>query len=233
MPGLAGTATTIPDRAVAADVSTIVGALRRAAILPEEHATDAAGRWAIARVHLGHFQPAAQVQPGSDVQVLLHGELLNEAELRRVVGNHPRSGGLSALLVSLYRRFGPAFVEKLHGAFCLCLVDEVKQTVLLASDAVGSYPLYWNHRPGRLAFASSVNALLGAQRGRAALDLRAVADYLHFGFVLGDKTLAADVQLLPPGTILTYRLHDDSIAIETYRRVSELFAPTGEAPGER
>ena len=48
MPGLAGTATTFPDRALAADVSTIVTALRRAAILPEEHATDAAGRWAIA-----------------------------------------------------------------------------------------------------------------------------------------------------------------------------------------
>ena len=233
MPGLAGTATTIPDRALAADVSTIVGALRRAAILPEERATDAAGRWAIARVHLGHFQPAPQVQPGSDVQVLLHGELLNEAELRRVAGDHPRSGGLSALLVSLYRRFGPAFVEKLQGAFCLCLVDEAKQTVLLASDAVGSYPLYWNHRSGRLTFASSVNALLGARHGRAALDLRAVADYIHFGFVLGDKTLAADVRLLAPGTILTYRLRDDSIALDTYRRLSELFAPTDDTPGER
>src|SRR5438046_7536787 len=116
--------------------------------------------------------------------------------------DHPRSGGLSALLVSLYRRFGPAFVEKLQGAFCLCLVDEAKQTVLLASDAVGSYPLYWNHRPGRLAFASSVNALLGAQRGRAALDLRAVADYIHFGFVLGGKTRAAVVRRSATCTIL-------------------------------
>ena len=233
MPGLAGTATTFPDRALAADVSTIVNALRRAAILPEEHAADAAGRWAIARVHLGHFQPAPQVQPGSDVQVLLHGELLNEDELRRLVDDHPRSGGLSALLVSLYRRFGPAFVQRLRGAFCLCLIDEAKQTVLLASDAVGSYPLYWNHRSGRLTFASSVNALLGARHGRAALDLRAVADYIHFGFVLGDKTLAADVRLLAPGTILTYRLRDDSIALDTYRRLSELFAPTDDTPGER
>src|SRR5204862_5218989 len=121
MPGLAGTATTFPDRSLAADVSTIVNALGRAAILPEEHATDAAGRWAIARVHLGHFQPAPQVQPGSDVQVLLHGELLNEAGLRREAGDHPRSGGLSALLVCLYRRFGPALVGKFQGAFCLCL----------------------------------------------------------------------------------------------------------------
>jgi asparagine synthase (glutamine-hydrolysing) len=232
VPGLVGVAT-LRGRPALADVEKMAAALQREPRLFEEHARDADGRWAVARVHLGHFQPASQVRPGDPVQVLLHGELQNLEELRALTGDDVAPGACtSAVLASLYRRFGPPFVEKLRGAFCLCLTDDSRETLLLAADAVGSYPVYWSHRAGRLAFTSSVNALLRAQPERGTLDLRAVADYIHFGFVLGDKTLAAGVELLAPGTMLIYRWRQDAVTQTTYRRVSEFFTPATDSPAE-
>jgi asparagine synthase (glutamine-hydrolysing) len=63
------------------------------------------------------------------------------------------------LLISLYRRFGPAFVEHLDGDFALCLATD--DELILARDAVGLRPLFYGSKDGELYFASEVKALTG------------------------------------------------------------------------
>ena len=63
------------------------------------------------------------------------------------------------LLVSLYSRFGPAFVEWLDGDFALCLATDSE--LILARDPVGLRPLFYGYKDGELYFASEMKALLG------------------------------------------------------------------------
>src|SRR5262249_12632296 len=54
---------------------------------------------------------------------------------------------------------------------------------------------------------------------------RAWADYLTFGFLLGAKTLAKQVQLLPSASILTFYWEDGSCTLERYWRIDQAFQP--------
>ena len=63
------------------------------------------------------------------------------------------------LLVSLYSRFGPTFVERLDGDFALCLATD--NELILARDSVGLRPLFYGYKDGALYFASEMKALLG------------------------------------------------------------------------
>jgi len=63
------------------------------------------------------------------------------------------------LVVNLYRKFGPAFVERLEGNFALCLATDSE--LILARDAVGLRPLFYGYKDGELYFASEMKALLG------------------------------------------------------------------------
>jgi asparagine synthase (glutamine-hydrolysing) len=98
----------------------------------------------------------------------------------------------------------PKFVERIDGEFCLALIDRARDRVAIANDTVASYPLYWRADGDGLVFASDLSAVLKMLPGAPRLDLRAVADYLTLGAVMGDKTLAEGVSILGPGTTLTY-----------------------------
>ena len=62
-------------------------------------------------------------------------------------------------LVSLYNKFGPAFVERLDGDFAFCLATD--NELMLARDAVGVRPLFYGYKDSALYFASEMKALLG------------------------------------------------------------------------
>ncbi len=61
------------------------------------------------------------------------------------------------LLLSLYHRHGPQFVEVLDGDFACAIADG--DQLLLARDAVGLRPLYYSHQNGGFCFASEAKAL--------------------------------------------------------------------------
>jgi len=62
-------------------------------------------------------------------------------------------------LVSLYNKFGPAFVERLDGDFAFCLATDSE--LILARDPVGVRPLFYGYKDDALYFASEMKALLG------------------------------------------------------------------------
>ena len=115
----------------------------------------------------------------SGVSIVFHGVLHNERELQRAIG--ATGTNRAGILAALYARDGAAFVSRLKGEFCLAVVDNVRQRLMLATDQVGSYPIYWASNADGLVAASELGALLRATSTTARLDLRAVADYLTVG----------------------------------------------------
>jgi asparagine synthase (glutamine-hydrolysing) len=185
-------------------------------------------QWALGRTHLGTVQPAPQLAEDGPVQVLFHGEIYNEAELRKSLqAEHtPQPGkGVASLIAALYRIYGHRFPSRLQGAFCTAVLDEQTKRLMLASDLLGSYPLYWHNGPHRFVFASELKAVLSDHTVKSALEPRAVADYVTFGFLFGTKTLAARVQLLPSASILIFGWDDGSCSIEHYWRLEQALQP--------
>ena len=105
-------------------------------------------QWALGRVHLGIAQPDLQLTGDGPVRVLFHGEIYNEAELRKSLQEQgcPQPGkGIASLIAALYQLYGHRFPSQLQGAFCTAVLDERARKLVLASDLLGSYPLYWHN----------------------------------------------------------------------------------------
>jgi asparagine synthase (glutamine-hydrolysing) len=180
--------------------------------------------WALGRVHLGVLQPKPQLGSRGPVHVLFHGELVNEDELQTMLekAGEPRADGAAAIVEGLYRIHKQRFGHLLKGTFCAAIVDDLAGAVVLVTDRLGSYPLYWFHTDDRIVFASELRAVL-RDHPRPALNAAAVADFLKFGFPMGDKTLAAGVDMVPTASTLTYCSRTAAVHVEAYATVAELF----------
>jgi len=227
MPGLIG----IAQKTLEQNIRSVFGAgltvMQREKRLQSESRIAHDDRWALGRVHLGVLQPTPQLTESDEVHVLLHGDLYNEAELRTLLRSEgaPSSGqGIGALLTALYRLYGRSFASRMQGAFCIVVLDERQKQLVLVNDCLGSYFLFWFNGPQRFIFASQLKAVLCDPEAKPTLNPRAVADYITFGCPFGEKTLAAQVQLLPPASTLTYCWEDGNCTIERYWRVDAAFS---------
>ena len=201
--------------------------MARGGNLRTERLVDARGQWALGRVHLGVLQPEPQLAGSDAVRVLFHGDLHNARELAASTSQRSAPGTTSAaaILRQLYDGSGTELALRLKGAFCAVILDEARQQLVLINDLLGSYPMYWCQGPERFVFSSELRAVLRDPSISPALDPRAVADYIQFGFVFGDRTLAAAVRLLPSASVLTYSWKTGTCELQRYRRVADLFQP--------
>lgn len=215
-------------------------------VLDGRSAEDAAQRFAVARDRMlrhgrltvtpgsalggrylfGSVQLARKDQrpPGGQASTaIFHGVLYNAAALRQNLRGSRSLDSVDDLIAALYREDGPDFVSRLTGEFCLALVDPEREMVLIATDTLGLYPLYWRADANGLIFSSDLSAIIKATPAATRLDLRAVADYMTIGAVFGPKTLVEGIQLLDPGTVLTYQARGGATSQHKYVRVEEFF----------
>lgn len=152
----------------------------------------------------GGHQPL--LNEGADVVAVFNGEIYNHPELRAGLerrGHRLRSGSDGEVIPHLFEEHGPAFVERLNGIFAIALWDVGRRELHLARDRFGVKPLYYAQRPGRLAFASEVRALLADESIPRELDPAALDHFLTFRFVPSPRTGLAAVRKLAPATVLT------------------------------
>ena len=89
----------------------------------------------------------------------------------------------------------------LEGAFAGALGQG--RTLWLVRDPTGIKVLYWIRHKDRLLFASEVKALFADPAVRRQMRPGALAEYLTFSYVPGERTMFEDIHELQPGTILT------------------------------
>ncbi|MGF1508047.1 MAG: N-acetylglutaminylglutamine amidotransferase [Myxococcota bacterium] len=208
---------------------------------------DGNGVWTRGPVAFGHrrleiidlsvqaSQPMVDAESG--LSLVYNGAIYNYPELRKELiqaGDRFFSTGDTEVILKGLRRFGPSFVERLNGMFAFVAYDWRDGSLLLARDRLGIKPLYVQHLPRGVHFASSLPALLA--RGDVDTQLDPVALHHYFTFhsvVPPPRTLLRGIQKLPPATIrhisadgrvsdrrywtLTYPDKDDEGAEEDWR----------------
>ena len=177
---------------------------------------DGEGVWTAPGVGLGHrrlaiIDLAGSAQPmhapDERTSVLFNGCIYNYRELRRELSDwHFRTDGDTEVLLAAWAKWGPAMLDRLDGMFAFAIHDAERQSLFLARDRFGVKPLHYVElSDGSVAFASELKGLLAHPLLRRAPDLRAVEDYLAWGYVPDDSCIVAGVRKLPAGHFLDLR----------------------------
>jgi len=222
MPGLIGVVDTRGRAEAERRFASVRDRMLRHGRLHARTASAFDGRGQFGHVSLDRLDDSAQSGP---ITAVFHGVLHNEADLRRALRDKQPLSSTESLIAALYAEQGASFVSRLEGEFCLIVADSQRGTVLIATDTVGSYPIYLDLDPHGLVAASDLSALLKARSTSTRIDLRAVADYLTLGAILGDRTLAEGVKLLDPGSVLTYDVAANRVAMTSYAQIESFFGP--------
>lgn len=236
MSGLLGVIADPSAGSIGSLFDAVLAGVRRHDGLHIETCVDEARHYALGRVHLGVLQAAPQLPelPGgrteqvlnSRVHVLFHGDLHNTDEIRALLPADPsrEPQPAAALVGALYCQDRHGFASHLKGAFVAAILDHGAGELRLLTDRLGAHPLYWFNTADRFVFASELHAALRAHP-RPTLNARTVVDLLELGFPMGEETLAAGVELLPPGSVLIYRWRDRSVRLDRYAELADSFQP--------
>ncbi|MDB5705050.1 MAG: asparagine synthetase [Sphingomonas bacterium] len=173
---------------------------------------DGSGVWTAPGVGLGHrrlsiIDVAGSPQPMASADgaltVTYNGEIYNFVELRaelQALGCVFVTKGDTEVLLHGWAVWGPAMLERLNGMFAFALHDARRQCLFLARDRLGVKPLHYVElSDGGVAFASELKGLVAHPLLRRTPDIRAVEDYMAFGYVPDDACLVAGVKKLPAG----------------------------------
>jgi len=173
---------------------------------------DGSGVWTAPGVGLGHRRlsiidvagsPQPMASADGSLTVTYNGEIYNFLELRAelaALGAVFVTKGDTEVLLHGWTYWGPAMLDRLNGMFAFALHDARRQSLFLARDRLGVKPLHYVElSDGGLAFASELKGLLAHPLLRRSPDIRAVEDFMAFGYVPDDACLVAGVKKLPAG----------------------------------
>ena len=148
------------------------------------------------------------VSSDSRFVITYNGEIYNFKALRDQLiarGHQFRSHSDTEVILVGYAAHGAAFVEQLRGMFAFAIWDDRERVCIVARDRFGIKPFYYTTAGGRLAFSSSVTALVSSGVAGTEPDADAIQLYLRTGSVPEPFTLLRDVRALDAGSIGTWR----------------------------
>ena len=133
----------------------------------------------------------------SDVCIAYDTDLTNKDMLKDATGQDKADTG--ALLVSLYRKYGLEFLDRLRGAFAFVIWDKSQKRLVVVTDFYGVRPVVFSHSSGRYAAASRIRTLkLNADLSHT-INPDAIYHYLFFQAVCSPLTIYKDISKLGPG----------------------------------
>ncbi|MDB5674812.1 MAG: asparagine synthetase, partial [Sphingomonas bacterium] len=173
---------------------------------------DGLGVWTAPGVGLGHRRlsvidvsgsPQPMTTEDGALTVVYNGEIYNYLDLRAelsALGARFVTSGDTEVLLHAWSAWGPAMLDRLNGMFAFALHDSRRQSLFLARDRMGTKPIHYVElSDGGVAFSSELKGLLAHPLLRREPDIRAVEDYLAYGYVPDDTCLIAGVRKLPAG----------------------------------
>ncbi|PLX60204.1 N-acetylglutaminylglutamine amidotransferase [Sedimenticola selenatireducens] len=165
-------------------------------------------------------QPMVDAELGLDL--VFNGCIYNYRELREELqgqGYRFFSNGDTEVVLKAYHAWGLECVKRFNGMFAFAIHERDSGRLVLARDRLGIKPCYIAAMDGRVAFASTLPALLKAGDIDTSIDPVALNYYMSFHAVVpAPFTLLKGVRKLPPATVQVYE-QDGSHHSETYWRL--------------
>lgn len=122
----------------------------------------------------------------------------------------------------LYEKYGDDFAARVEGIFVIAIYDKLRRKMVITNDRWGLYPTYYTYKNSRLVFAPEAKAVLLDPGLEAHLDRAAMAQYLRWQFLIGDRTFFEDVLLLTNAASMVYDFDSGSLSIHSYWDFSKI-----------
>jgi asparagine synthase (glutamine-hydrolysing) len=153
----------------------------------------------LGRIGIGIFNQIQQPvwNESGTAALVMAGEFYNQGELGADLGAMDEQVALA-----LYETLGDDFASRLKGAFIVAIWDKTRSRLVIANDRYGMYPLFYAQYGGRFSFAPEVKGILCDGSFAKRLDLVALAQYMRFQHLLGERTFFEGIKLLPGGSVL-------------------------------
>lgn len=140
--------------------------------------------------------------PGSDLYIVLNGEIYNYLELRtelQATGRRFSTASDTEVLLAAYAQWGPTALQRLEGMFAFAILDLPQNKLFLARDFFGIKPLFYSHSQSDFCFASEVSAMVSMPNVGRRANPRRVFEHLNYWTTdQGDGTFFSDIHKLPP-----------------------------------
>jgi asparagine synthetase B (glutamine-hydrolysing) len=173
-------------------------------------AHEAGDRWTPVPVQAGGV--AISVHAGRETETRV--ESVNEAQVTLAFSGELFEGSVDEIITA-YLRGGEAAIERLDGSFVLYLSDGRTGSTLLATDYLGSRPMYYAPGADGIRFGPELGTLQGAAGQTPQFGRDAAVSFLIHGHLLADQAWLSDAHTIPPGSILRIE-SDGSTALRQY-----------------
>lgn len=137
--------------------------------------------------------------------VLFNGEIVNFRTLRtELPAPYTGTDSDTAVILPLFRKFGPDFVKKLAGMFAIAVYDRQRHTLRLWRDPMGIKPLYYYHSADEIIFSSEIKAIYAVMDHEPAINFAALDHILTHRFQPGRDTVFPEIKRVLPGESIVF-----------------------------
>lgn len=174
----------------------------------------------LGRIGIGIFNKTAQPvwNATRTIALMMAGEFYDTP----LTPPNAASGSDEQLALLCYEREGINFARSLNGAFVIAIWDRLRQLLIVTNDRFGLYPHYFACRHGHFIFAPEVKGVFCDAAIPRELDWTALAQYMRFQHLLGERTFFQAVQLLPPASVLVFDQSTATIQMKAYWSLEEI-----------
>lgn len=158
--------------------------------------------------------------------IVYNGEIYNFPEIKSHLakqGYQFKTASDTEVIVAAFDAFGKDCVQQFDGMFSFAIWDEKEQTLFAARDRFGEKPFFFHYSEEEFLFASEMKALWAAGVERTVNNAMAF-NFLTIGYTSNpfdqQETFFQHVQKLPSSSFLVYQLHNHSLEIENYWRIT-------------
>ena len=124
------------------------------------------------------------------------------------------------VLVESFAFWGMNMVQKLNGMFAFSIFDQEENILYLFRDRMGIKPLYYYKKDNDFAFSSELKGISTLfEDENLELNQKAIASFLHLGFIGNNETIFKDVRTFPAGHVGIYK--DGEFSIMPYWKPEE------------
>lgn len=152
--------------------------------------------------------------------MIMDGQAYNYNEIARgfIVENFKTNSDVEIVLENFVEK-NIRSIYQINGMFAVAIYDQQEKSLFLFRDRVGIKPLYYYWDEENFAFASELCALLALPQVKQILNKKAIAEFLHLGYIPAPHTLYQNIHKLEAGSWL--RVYNEQLHIKKYWKVSE------------
>jgi len=140
--------------------------------------------------------------PDGRYTICYNGEVYNYREIRpdlEALGFAFRGTSDTEVVLQAFAAWGAESVQRLIGMFAYAVWDAREKFLYLFRDRMGVKPLYYHRHDGVFAFASELKAIHAGLCGRLEIDLEALGEFFHYGYIAAPRSIYRHTFKLEPG----------------------------------